>query len=187
MLTARLIREVESAVNVGHQLVRQTHRQRSLSADGWERWHEACAQLHAQCHPTDYLWERSTLERIRSGDQEVIEDAILFLDVDPWFFRSGYLKEGLIRGLKRAPLAALQQRRLRHVVLKVCQGRNRREFRCYCSLGMKLWTPEFEDGVRAAVGAHDAESNHRFAHLLRYLEQGRLQYGERGRTNESMC
>ena len=34
---------------------------------------------------------------------------------------------------------------------------------------------DFEDGVRAEVAEHDAESNRKFSHLLRYLEQGRQQ------------
>ena len=133
MLTPQLVREVEAAINARHHLVHQTHRSRSDSPEAWERWEKACAEWHANDQPTDFLWENSTREMLLMGDQEVIEDSIVFLEADPWHFRSGYLKERIISGLKRAtlspPAEATQQ-----VILKVCLGRNRREFRRYCGL-----------------------------------------------------
>ena len=40
-----------------------------------------------------------------------------FLEVDPYFFRSGYIKADLLRHLKRAPLTRSQEQRLRNVIL----------------------------------------------------------------------
>lgn len=173
MLTPQQIREVESAVNAYKEQIHGTFLKRSESREAWERWRQACDKWHSSCQPTDYLWENSTREKLLSGDQEVIEDAILFLEVDPWFFRSGYLKERVIVGLKRAELTTLQRRRLQQVILKVCFGRNRREFRRYCALAAVLWTQEFEDSLRSEAAAHDFESNRKLSYLLKYLEQNR--------------
>jgi hypothetical protein len=54
---------------------------------------------------------RSTKRSVRAGSSvsgltEAIEIAIQFLEVDPYFFRSGYIKTDLLRRLKRAPLMA---------------------------------------------------------------------------------
>src|SRR4051794_4279454 len=49
---------------------------------------------------------------IREGHGDAIEDGILFLEVNPRFFRSGYHKGRLARVLKTADLSAAQEQRL---------------------------------------------------------------------------
>lgn len=66
-------------------------------------------------------------ERVRAGDGEAIEHAIVYLEADPWCFRSGYQKERLFRLLARHELAPDQQARMDAVVLRLTQT-GRREF-----------------------------------------------------------
>jgi hypothetical protein len=47
---------------------------------------------------------REVRARILNGDFAAIEAAICFLEVRPYFFRSGYMFKDLLRALKRAPL-----------------------------------------------------------------------------------
>jgi hypothetical protein len=112
-------------------------------------------------------------ERLREGNAAALVDAIEFLEADPWFFRSGYIKAKLVRLIKRWPLTPVQADRLRAVVVRVVDGRDRREFRDYCRLARRLDGPELraalerrlthpEEGVRrragwalAALGAGD--------------------------------
>ena len=42
------------------------------------------------------------VERLRTGDPSGMESAVSFLEADPWFFRTGYIKSKLIR-LPQAP------------------------------------------------------------------------------------
>ena len=100
---------------------------------------------HSQDRPptSDDLSTQSFLERLRSGDRQAVERAIQYLEEDPWMHRSGYLKERLIRGLKRATRTHRDDIRLQRVVWNVANGPFRREFRDYCSLAAAVATKEF--------------------------------------------
>ena len=52
-----------------------------------------------------------------AGDAKVIESAVTFLEVDPLFHRSGYIKADLLRHLKKVQLSEDQKSRLRRVVI----------------------------------------------------------------------
>lgn len=88
---------------------------------------------------------------LSAGQPRFIETAIAFLEADPWFFRSGYEKERLIRHLKRGPLTAAQQVRLGLVVLAAIDGRDRREFRHYCRLACGVWNETLEEQVAERI------------------------------------
>lgn len=173
MLTPQQIREAESEENAHHRRIDETFLHCEESAEAWARWKLACANWHASRRATDFLWENTTRERLRAGDPSTVEDAIVFLETDPWFFRAGYLKERVISALKRAPLPGAPRERLRHVILEVCRGKNRREFRYYCRLAVAVWTREFEEAIRAEAATHDAESKGKYSYLLKYLEERR--------------
>src|SRR5262249_61692702 len=49
--------------------------------------------------------------RLKRGDPGGLETAIGFLEADPRFFRSGYLKAGLARFVRRGPASAGPPRR----------------------------------------------------------------------------
>jgi uncharacterized protein (TIGR02996 family) len=100
------------------------------------------------------FWE--DLRRLRSGDAAALETAVAFLEADPWFFRSGYAKESLIRFLCRLELAQEHVARLRRVVLAAVDGRHRREFRSYCRLARKVDGPEVRSELVRRLGHDDA-------------------------------
>lgn len=78
------------------------------------------------------------LEEIAEQDGEWRENAVVFLEANPRYFRSGYDKARLLRRLKRADLSADHQRRLRKVVLAAVEHSGGVEFRQYCHLASRL-------------------------------------------------
>jgi hypothetical protein len=56
-------------------------------------------------------------ERIAAGDADAIEAALCFVEVRPYFFRSGYMFKDLLRRLRHAKLSASQGDRLAVVLL----------------------------------------------------------------------
>jgi hypothetical protein len=112
-------------------------------------------------------------------DPEAIEDAILFLEVDPWYFRSGYLKERLIKGLKAADLDYRDRLRLRNVIWSVAKGKNRREFRNYCSLALKVSTPDFEKMLDDVSTEQDLDSRGKLSYLRRYIANNKYTSSKR--------
>lgn len=61
------------------------------------------------------VWLVALKDGFRSGDPTAVEDALAFLEEDPYFFRSGYAREKVARWLARAPLAPKQRARARDV------------------------------------------------------------------------
>jgi len=83
------------------------------------------------------------IEPLRTGKPSAVEMGIQFLELDPWFFRSGYMKETLIRLLRRQNLTEEQATRLRNTVLAVVDKGDRREFRHYCRLAVTVEDANF--------------------------------------------
>jgi hypothetical protein len=99
------------------------------------------------------FWE--DYERLRAGDAAFVEAGIRFLEADPWFFRSGYIKENLTRWLKRLPLTPDQEERLRGAVLNIVDHPDgRREVRYYGRLAARVANPALVSALeeRASSG-----------------------------------
>lgn len=58
------------------------------------------------------------LAALRAGDASAVELSIRFLEADPLFHYSGYIKERLIGPLKRTSLNSSQSHRIRLVILR---------------------------------------------------------------------
>jgi hypothetical protein len=110
-------------------------------------------------------------EELGRGDPAATELAVLFLEADPWFFRSGYVKADLIRRLKRLALSPSIAERLRQVVLAAVDGRDRREFRHYCRLARRVATPELVAALAERRGSPDPGVRRRSAWVLAALDR----------------
>jgi hypothetical protein len=75
---------------------------------------------------------------LAAGDHNATRTAVDFLEADPHFHRSGYIKADILRYLKRADLDEGQRERLRRVVLDRVMGPDTREFRRYCRIATVL-------------------------------------------------
>ncbi|MFL5929134.1 MAG: hypothetical protein ACJ77E_19560 [Gaiellaceae bacterium] len=67
-------------------------------------------------------WVVELGERLAAGEPAAIEEALTFLERDPYFFRSGYARERVARRLARAQLTPEQKIRARAVVLSSVDG-----------------------------------------------------------------
>ena len=103
-------------------------------------------------------------------DQETIEFVISFLEIDPRFFRSGYIKEEMLRKIGRAELNSKQTRRLRAVLLDAVERRGGREFRRYCRTASHVYNDELLAELRSLPAEQDSSAS-RAKMMLRYIEQ----------------
>src|SRR5690242_18056203 len=110
-----------------HARVHETARRRGDGAQARGDWDTACAEFHARyrhlAFPGGY---DGALERIVAGDATSVEAAMCFLELRPYFFRSGYMYKELLRKIKRAPLSPDQERRLRLVLERQAAWRAQR-------------------------------------------------------------
>lgn len=105
----------------------ETFKNRDSSKEAWGEWSKACEEFH---NKYDNLAFPGGLEgsddRILSGDKITIDTAITFLECRPYFFRSGYIYQNLIRKLKRAPLAGEEKECLKAFMVKYEEYRRRK-------------------------------------------------------------
>lgn len=113
-------------------------------------------EMHAKTNAALPESDPQFLRRLAKGDARAVDEAIAFLEADPWFFRSGYQKERLIRHLKRLPLRGGQRARLGEIVIAAIDGRDRREFRHYCRLACAVWSTHLDDRVALRIASDDA-------------------------------
>jgi hypothetical protein len=108
---------------------KETYAQRSKSSEKMQEWKQACAEFHSRyaglAFPGGY--QGNVFDRILSGDPQAMETAVCFLEVRPYFFRSGYMFKDILRKCRRAPLTAEQAARLKVIEEKLEQWRQRKQ------------------------------------------------------------
>lgn len=105
----------------------ETLKRRGESKRHRDEWAAACEAFHARydelAFPGGYDRGR---ERVDAGDPEAIEAALCFLELRPYFFRSGYMFKDLLRRVKRAALSRSQIGRLNAVIEKQAEWHERK-------------------------------------------------------------
>jgi len=111
-----------------HARIHETVKLRGRGPAEKQEWQQACAEFHARydglAFPGGYI---GALERITAGDPNAMEAAICFLEVRPYFFRSGYMFKDILRKARRAPLSSAQANRLAVVEQNLEAWRARRD------------------------------------------------------------
>jgi hypothetical protein len=109
----RIIQENAAEIVRLKERIDETLRHRDDSPSSRALWERACSDFHARFNelsfPGGYDGAR---DRLVAGDLSTIEAALCFLELRPFFFRSGYIRTALLRKIKRAPLSAAQAGRL---------------------------------------------------------------------------
>lgn len=95
-----------------------TVRERDKSPEKYQEWKNACAEFHARGNELSFPGGWQTVERIVTGDSFAMEAGISFVECRPYFFRSGYMFQTILKKLKKAPLSEQQKIRLQRVIDK---------------------------------------------------------------------
>jgi hypothetical protein len=136
----------------------------------WHKWRAAADQFHRAvdaAYPPGF-WENYS--RLKKGQPEALEMAVVFLEDDPWFFRSGYIKVELIKYVGRTPLSDNYAERLGRVALHAVDSRDRREFRAYCRLARKIDNSELRTALVSRTSSSDEGIRRRARWMLEALD-----------------
>ena len=106
------------------------------------------------------FWEN--YQRLRAGDPAGLEIAISFLEADPWFFGTGYVKTKLMRFIKPSMLTPEDTQRLQQVVLAVVDKRDERDFREYCRFARKVDAPELWEQLSQRLTSRNPDTSPNF-------------------------
>jgi hypothetical protein len=136
---------------------------RATNEAGWAEW----GDIH------------SALQNVREGDAAAIERCLTFLEADPRYFRSGYVKESIWRRFMHAPLTDRQRRRLEDVALVYLSRRLTREYWYMARTMAETGSHAFWQEVRRLAEVSERTPARRATMLLAY--EGGMAAGERMR------
>ncbi len=132
VIAARSKREAAEWIKIVQEW-RRAFDERSQGPDEQLAWARAEAAFNAFKPEFRYDWVSFVANNIRT-DLAMREFAIGFLESDPWFFRSGYIKARFLQRLKGCSLSSIQRSSLNAVLLDAARNRAGREYRRYCRL-----------------------------------------------------
>lgn len=138
-------------LNRAHERVHLTHAGRPKLEAEWR----VAAQAFRAAEATFWHAVDSVASRIPAGDSSAIDEALDFLEVDPWCFRSGYAKELLLRRMGGRTLSPTQVARLAGIGRSWVDGPPRREFRDLCRVATRQ-VPELRSWALTRLGAGEA-------------------------------
>jgi hypothetical protein len=120
----QMIAKNSSEIACLHSAVHETWRHREESPGARKAWTDAAEafsnRYDSLAFPGGY---EGALDRILAGDPLAVEAGICFLELRPYFHRSGYMFKDILRKLRKAPLSAQQQARFKQIETSVTKWR----------------------------------------------------------------
>ncbi len=164
LLKNKIILEAEK-INSLHERVKETFKKRNKKRALWE---EACKKFNT------YITEFSPiLIKIYNEkyllNQDIIEFTISYLEVDPMYFRSGYIKEEMLRKIKRTTLNEKQKYRLRNLLYNAVEVRASREYKRYCRLAPIVTDEKFNNWLLNIIQNEEGSKKSRANLMLQQI------------------
>lgn len=139
-------------INMLHKNIKTTFINRDKDQESYLAWKKACQSFHDEYK---LIFPHGWLAKLKAQDPEAIKFAIAFLDIDPIFHRSGYIKEKILHLLKQSKLNAKQKLNLQNIILKKIYKGFSREFKYYARLAQKISSSDFENSLYALSQSED--------------------------------
>ena len=100
-----IIKDGEKRINILHSRIHETFKSRDKNEHKYREWQAACKEFHSSYGALAFPGGlEGAYDRILNGEPHAIEAALCFIEVRPYFFRSGYMYKDLLRKLAKAPL-----------------------------------------------------------------------------------
>lgn len=153
-----------------------TFKLRDRSAEDLAEWSEACKAWHGYSRPVlDTFESTAAMEQLATGDPELLELAICFVEVNPYYFRSGYLKKRLFRRLRGMALSEKARQRIQQGILHAVLSHEGAGWKDFCSLATAFFDANFEHSVTRYVSDEDQQVSRRAKSILAHIRQQRTQ------------
>ncbi len=134
----------ETNVNKAHEELQEAYLVRNQGKESFIQWEMAAAKFKSaldQAYPTGFF---EAIEKLKKGNKDEIELILGFLEADPYFFRSGYTKEKILRGLKKIKLEPYREQIVGLIVKKFESEKRTRELTQYANLARYLNDPRLQ-------------------------------------------
>ena len=148
-----------------HQNIHITFKNRNNDRETWSR---ACEKFHSHVSSMSVFINRVYNEK-EFQDEEIIEFGITYLELDPFYFRSGYIKEEILTKIKRSRLSKKQVKRLRSVLLNAVERRGSKEYKYYCRLAGFIADEKFIDQLLLTESVSNQKIKYRSEKMLKTI------------------
>lgn len=145
--------------------INEAYKKRSKDISHWKK---ACEEFHLYVSEIDPFLRRVYEDSEYTCDEQ-LEFVICFLEVDPIFFRSGYIKEEILRKIKRAKLTKNQMNRLRNILIQAVKDRGSREYKAYCRLAIRIADANLISSLESIFRNNEGALKSRAKLMLQYV------------------
>jgi hypothetical protein len=164
----RALIEKESNILAGlHRRVHATFKDRGRKLEAWKKACSDFCAYNSKMNP--YIKE--IYNESEYNTEDIKEFAITFLELDPMFFRSGYIKEEILRKIKRSKLNSKQVERLLYVLERAVENKGTREYRRYCRLAPSITNQKFLNYLNNVSKYGEGTRKSRAELMLTYIQQ----------------
>lgn len=146
-----LIRSEEKNQRGLHEAVHAAaaaYREHGRTPAAREAWQRAAARFHGYESMLE-PWLRHVETDALSADSDLRDFVLAYLEADPDFFRSGYIKQRLMKKMKSARLEKRERARLSAIVIDALQRPEVRAFKDYCRLAAAQCLSDVRDAALA--------------------------------------
>jgi hypothetical protein len=154
----RAVNEAQAEIHVTFKEVVNRNDESDPRTQRWLKAIKTFEAAYARVYPEDLrLLEQGAIPPSDVDTTDILD----FLEADPVFFRSGYMKESLLGELKRRILDRREVERLQAIILNVIRKPDRREFRRYCRVATTVDDQDFRKKLRDFEATDDADIRRR--------------------------
>ena len=159
---------INHETEVMNRLQRDVHSTFLKRGKDRESWSKACEKFHSYVSPIDHAIDE-IYESPALNNKQTLEFVLTFLEIDPMFFRSGYVKEDMIQRLKRTNLTQEQLTRVNSILTDAVENRGHREFKRYCRLAKFMGTDSLVKILEGIVEHNTGARKSRAKLMLSYM------------------
>ena len=162
--------ETERQINELTDRIHATFKLRDRDEVHYQRWRTACAEFHRRYETLAFAACYELDGGLRQCAESAIEASIAFLLADPYYFRSGYIKEYIWRHLPSCRLTEDQIEKIEYSASGYLERQIGREFWYMCRAINRIARKSFWSRLAGELDAYEPEKKARASYLLAYRD-----------------
>lgn len=156
MIDARVIHETEAEMNRLQAACRAAAARQRSNAMSRQEYRRAAEEFRNYQSPLWELWSAEARRSVVDTSGPLRDAAILYLQISPRFFRSGYLRDLVCTKLKQAALQDQERKDTQAALLRsIVRRPSTGSFRYDCRLAIKVADEDFLQALRSLCSNRD--------------------------------
>lgn len=163
------IRKLERETRALHDEVHRTFKLRGQSPHKFKDWERAAERFRTFKSDLDQLIEKCWHSAGEVVEPHLREFMFDYIEVDPQFFRSGYILEKILQRVKKLTMTEDEMAKVRTLLLNRIRTKALRDFRHVCRLVPLVKSRDLRETVEELAASSDPSTRHRARFALPYF------------------